>query len=252
MPDLNSSDAQHVIVTGASKGIGAAVALAFGQRGARVTVNYARDEAGAARIVAAIVDAGGRAQAIGADLADGAAAERLVEEATASFGAIDALVNNAGIYEFAPLEAIGEAHVERLFRLNVFGLLTVTRAAAGHFNTAGGAIVNIGSGASQSAPANSAAYSATKAAVDAITRVIAKELAPRNIRVNAVLPGLILTEGAIAAGLDTPAAQAERARGIPLGRLGDPADIAGMVSFLASPAASYITGQLIRVDGGLA
>jgi 3-oxoacyl-[acyl-carrier protein] reductase len=238
------------LVTGASKGIGAAIALALASEGAAVAVNYASSRAGADAVVGKITAAGGKAVAIGGDLADPQAAKAVVDRAVETLGRIDVLVNNAGVYEMLPLEAITPEHFHRQFDLNVLGLLMVTQAAAGHLND-GGSIVNISSGASTLALPNSAVYGATKAAVDLITGVLAKELAPRKIRVNAVNPGMVVTEGVKAAGFDSGEMRSQVEAMTPLGRVGEASEIAAAVAFLASDAASYVTGETLHVTGGL-
>ncbi|RAI45406.1 SDR family NAD(P)-dependent oxidoreductase [Rhodoplanes roseus] len=238
------------LVTGASKGIGAAIALELASQGAAVAVNYASSRAGADAVVGKITAAGGKAVAIGGDLADPQAAKAVVDQTVEALGRIDVLVNNAGVYEMLPLEAITPEHFHRQFDLNVLGLLMVTQAAARHFND-GGSVVNISSGASTLAFPNSAVYGATKAAVDLITDVLAKELAPRKIRVNAVNPGMVVTEGVKAAGFDAGELRKQVEAITPLGRVGEASEIAAAVAFLASDGASYITGETLHVTGGL-
>ena len=239
------------LVTGASKGIGAAVALKLAQQGAAVVVNYSASRDAAERVVARIKEAGGKALAIQANVAVPEEAKALVTQTVQAFGAIDILVNNAGVYEFGALDAITPAHFHKHFDTNVLGLLLVTREAAAAFNPAGGSVINIGSVVSTMAPANAAVYVATKASVDAITRVLAKELAPRRIRVNAVAPGMTLTEGLQAAGMHEGDARAYFESITPLGRVAQPEEIAGPVAFLASDAASYVTGEVLAAGGGL-
>jgi 3-oxoacyl-[acyl-carrier protein] reductase len=188
------------IVTGASKGIGASIAKHLAAEGAAVVVNYAASKAGADRVVAEILSGGGQAVAVQADVAKPEDVRRLFAETERVFGRLDVLVNNAGVYEYLPLEAITAEHLHRLFSVNVFGLITASQEAVTHFGSDGGSIINIGSLASTYAPANGSAYSATKAAVDAITRSLAKELGPRKIRVNSINPGMVATEGARAGG----------------------------------------------------
>jgi 3-oxoacyl-[acyl-carrier protein] reductase len=246
----NSLQGKVALVTGASKGIGAAIALRLAADGAAVAVHYASSKPGADAVVAKIAAAGGRAVAVGGDLADPNAAASVVEQTVKALGKIDVLVNNAGVYEMLPLDAVTPAHFHRQFDLNVLGLLLVSQAAARQFND-GGSIVNISSGVSTVAPANSAVYSATKAAVDAITSVLAKELAPRKIRVNSVNPGLIVTEGVKAAGFDQGEMRQWVETSTPLGRVGEADEIAAAVAFLSGPGASYITGETLHVTGGL-
>lgn len=237
------------IVTGASKGIGAEIARAMAAAGAAVVVNYASDAAGAERVVQAIVAAGGAAHAVRADVSGGAEAGRLVDAAMARFGRVDILVNNAGLFRFDPLEAITADEFRRQFDVNVLGLLLVTQAVVARF-TDGGSVINIGSVAAHRRAANTAIYSASKSAVDALTQVLAKELGPRGIRVNAIKPGAVETEGVHTAGLIGGDYEASLVSQTPLGRYGQPDDIAPVAVFLASEAARWITGELINVSGG--
>lgn len=239
------------LVTGASKGIGAAIAARFAAEGASVAVNYSSSKDAADRLVATITAQGGKAVAVHGDLSDEDQVRSLVADTVKAFGAIDILVNNAGIYEFAPLDGITAEHFHRQFNLNVLGLLLVSQEAARHFAAAGGAIVNISSGVSTIAPANTAVYTATKASVDAITSVLSKELAPRKIRVNAVNPGMIATEGVVAAGLHEGEMRQWIEAVTPLARIGKAEEIAAAATFLASDQASYITGETLHVTGGL-
>lgn len=239
------------LVTGASKGIGAEIALQLAAAGASVAVNYNSGKEGADRVVAEIAKNGGRAIAIRANVANPAEVQGLVAATRESFGALDILVNNAGIYEFSPLDGITPEHFHRHFDLNVLGLLLVSQEAVRAFNEKGGSIINISSGVSTIAPANTAVYTATKASVDAITMVLAKELAPRKIRVNAVNPGMIVTEGVQSAGFDEGAMREWIEATTPLARVGTVREIAGPVAFLASDDASYITGETLHVTGGL-
>ncbi len=247
MPDLKGKVA---IVTGASKGIGAAIAEKLAASGAAVVVNYAKSATEAEALVRRIRNGGSRAIAVQADLSKPAEAEKLFQRTLQEFGRVDVLVNNAGTYEFLPLAGIEEDHYDRLFNLNVKGLLFATKQAAAAFADGGGSIINISSVVSTSPKPNGSVYSATKAAVDAITKSLAIELGPKKILVNSVLPGVTETEGLQAA------PQAEFFRNYatsqtPLGRIGQPEDIAGVVAFLASDDAKWITGQLISVSGGL-
>jgi 3-oxoacyl-[acyl-carrier protein] reductase len=202
-------------------------------------------------VVAQITADGGRAVAVQANVARQMDVARLFAEAKAAFGRLDILVNNAGIYEFAPLEELTEAHFHRQFDLNVLGVLLASRETLTHFDAAGGSIVNISSGASTLTPPNSAVYSASKAAVDAITRSLAKELGPRNIRVNAVNPGMVETEGVHAAGLAESDFRKQLEAQTPLGRIGQTGDVAPAVVFLASGDAGWITGETLLITGGL-
>lgn len=247
----NSLKGKVALVTGASKGIGAQIAIELAAQGAIVAVNYSSSKKGADDVVAKIAAKGGKAVAVHGNLSDPAAAKSVVVDTVKALGPIDILVNNAGIYEFAPLDGITPEHFHKHFNLNVLGLLLVSQEAARSFNANGGAIVNISSGVSTIAPPNSAVYTATKASVDAITNVLAKELAPRKIRVNAVNPGMIETEGVVSAGF----AEGDMRKWIesvtPLARIGKVEEIASVVAFLASDGASYVTGETLHVTGGL-
>ena len=239
------------LVTGASKGIGAEIAVRLAAEGAAVAVNYSASKDAADRVVAAIAAKGGKAVAVHGNLTDGDDVKKLVAETVKAFGAIDILVNNAGLYDFAPLDGITPEHFHRHFDLNVLGLLLVSQEAARHFNEAGGSIVNISSGVSTLAPPNSAVYTATKAAVDSISSVLSKELAPRKIRVNTVNPGMIATEGVVAAGLHEGDMRQWIESATPMGRIGKAEEIAAAVAFFASSDASYVTGETMHVTGGL-
>jgi 3-oxoacyl-[acyl-carrier protein] reductase len=239
------------LVTGASKGIGAEIALQLAAAGASVGVNYSSSKEAADRVVAEIVKNGGKAVAIRANVANPTEVRELIAATKGALGVLDILVNNAGIYEFSPLDGITPEHFHRHFDLNVLGLLLVTQEAVRFFSEKGGSIINISSGVSTIAPANTAVYTATKASVDAITMVLAKELAPRKIRVNAVNPGMIVTEGVRSAGLDEGDMRNWIETTTPLARVGTVQEIAGPVVFLASDDASYITGETLLVTGGL-
>jgi 3-oxoacyl-[acyl-carrier protein] reductase len=239
------------IVTGASKGIGAAIARHLAAEGAAVVVNYASSKEGADRVVDEITRQGGRAIAAQANVAKEAEIVRLFAETKRAFGRLDILVNNAGIYEFLPLEDLTEEHFHRQFDLNVLGVLLASREAVRHFDAAGGSVINISSSASTLTPANTAVYSATKAAVDAVTRSLAKELGPRNIRVNAINPGMVETEGVHAAGFDAGDLRKQVEAQTPLGRIGQPRDIAPAAAFLASDDAAWITGETLLISGGM-
>lgn len=238
------------VVTGSSKGIGAGIAKALAREGATVVVNYATDEAGANRVVGEITGAGGKAIAVGASVADAAGIETLFAAAKKHFGKVDVLVNNAGVFAFTPLEMITEEEIDRQFSTNVKGLLLATKAAQPLFPAEGGSVINIGSVVSESTPPNSAIYTATKGAVDAITRVLAKELGPKNIRVNSVNPGMTSTEGTKTAGFVGSDFEKMAIAQTPLGRLGQPDDIADVVTFLASDEARWVTGALLQAGGG--
>jgi 3-oxoacyl-[acyl-carrier protein] reductase len=239
------------IVTGASKGIGASIAKHLAREGAAVVVNYASSRKDADQVVAEITRQGGRGIAVQADVAKQADITRLFAETKAAFGRLDILVNNAGIYEFAPLADVTEAHFYKQFDVNVLGLLLASKEAAKYFDAAGGSIVNVSSGASTLTPPNTSVYSATKAAVDAITRSLAKELGPRNIRVNAINPGMVETEGVHAGGFMESDFRKELEARTPLGRIGQPQDVAPAAVFLASGDAGWITGETLLVGGGL-
>ncbi|MES2197189.1 MAG: glucose 1-dehydrogenase [Pseudomonadota bacterium] len=239
------------LVTGASKGIGAGIAARLAAEGAAVAVNYSASREAADRVVAAISAAGGKAVAVRGNLTDGNDVKALVAETVKAFGPIDILVNNAGVYDFAALDGITPEHFHRHFDLNVLGLLQVTQEAARHFNAAGGSIINISSGVSTLAPPNAAVYTATKAAVDTISSVLSKELAPRKIRVNSVNPGMIETEGVVAAGLHEGDMRQWIESATPMGRIGKVEEIASAVAFFASDDASYVTGETLHVTGGL-
>ena len=247
MADLTGKVA---LVTGASKGIGAAIAKHLAAAGASVVVNYSTSKEGAEKVVAAITAAGGKAVAIGGSVAQEAEITKLLEETKKAYGHLDILINNAGVYNMAPLEAITAEDFHRQFNTNVLGLLLITKAAVPLFPASGGSVVNISSVASTLAPPTGSVYSGTKGAVDTITRVLAKELGPKKIRVNAINPGLVHTEGVESAGfLGTPFEKGAIA-GTPLGRIGYPDDIALPAVFLASEDARWITGETIYVSGG--
>jgi len=239
------------VVTGASKGIGAAIATALADEGAAVVVNYASSREGAESVVADINARGGKAIAVQGDVSKPAQIERLFSETDQAFGRVDILVNNAGVYEFAPLENVTSELFHKQFDLNVLGLLLTTREAVKRMGAGGGSIINIGSGASSMRPPNSSVYTATKAAVDAITGVLAKELGPRGIRVNSINPGMIETEGVHTAGLVGSDFQKMVETQAPLGRMGHPDDIAPTAVYLASSDSKYMTGESLLVSGGL-
>ncbi|MGF6921154.1 glucose 1-dehydrogenase [Paraburkholderia sp. 40] len=237
------------VVTGASKGIGAAIAKALAAQGASVVVNYASSRAGADKVVADITAAGGKAVAVGGDVSKAADANGIIDTAIETYGRLDVLVNNSGVYEFAALEEITEAHFHKHFDVNVLGLLLVTQAAARHLGE-GGSIVNVSSVASRITPPTTVVYTATKGAVDAITGVLAKELGPRKIRVNSVNPGMVETEGTHSAGVIGSDFETWVVSTTPLGRIGQPDDIADVVAFLASDDARWLTGESLIASGG--
>jgi 3-oxoacyl-[acyl-carrier protein] reductase len=246
----NTLQGKVALVTGASKGIGAEIALQLAAQGASVAVNYSSSKAGADSVVAKIKVKGGKAIAVHGNLADPKDVTSAVAETVKALGPIDILVNNAGVYEFSPLDGITPEHFHRQFNLNVLGLLLVSQEAARNFNVDGGSIINISSGVSTITPPNSAVYTATKASVDAITAVLSKELAPRKIRVNAVNPGMIATEGVVSSGLDGGDMKTWIESVTPMGRIGKVEEIASVVTFLASKGASYVTGETLHVTGG--
>jgi 3-oxoacyl-[acyl-carrier protein] reductase len=248
---MSKLEGKVAIVTGASKGIGASIAKHLAAEGAAVAVNYASSKAGADRVVAEIIRNGGKAIAVQANVARQAEIDRLFSETKKAFGRLDILVNNAGVYEFVPLEDVTEEHFHKHFDLNVLGLILASKAAVRHFDDTGGSIINISSTASSVTLPNTSVYTATKAAVDAVTRTLAKELGPRNIRVNAINPGMVETEGIHAGGFAEGDFRKQVEAQTPLGRIGQPQDIAPAAVFLASSEAAWITGETLRIAGGL-
>lgn len=248
MPKLTGKVA---VVTGASKGIGAAIARKFGVEGAKVVVNYATDRNGAEQVVKDIESAGSKGVAIKSNVADAQDVERLFAEAKKAFGKIDILVNNAGVYEFRPLEQIDEPHFRKHFDLNVLGLLLASKAAIQNINGDGGSIINVSSIASKTPPAGSSVYSATKGAVDVLTRSLAQELGPKKIRINTLAPGFTDTEGVRALPEDGPEFRNYAVSRTPLGRVGTADDVASAALFLASDDSRWITGEEILVGGGI-
>jgi 3-oxoacyl-[acyl-carrier protein] reductase len=238
------------IVTGASKGIGASIAKHLAAAGASVVVNYSSSKEGADRVVAEIVRDGGKAVAVKADVAKSADIDRLFVESKKAFGALDILVNNAGIYEFSPIEGVTEDSFHKQFNLNVLGLILSSQAAVKHFGPTGGNIINISSVVSKITPPNASVYSATKAAVDAVTKSLAKELGPKRIRVNSINPGLVITEGVQSAGFEGSDFQKDFESKAPLGRVGRPNDIAPAAVFLASDDSAWMTGETLVIAGG--
>jgi 3-oxoacyl-[acyl-carrier protein] reductase len=238
------------VVTGASKGIGAAIAKALAAEGASVVVNYASSKSGADAVVAAITEKGGKAVAVHGDVSIAADAQGIVDAAIKTYGHIDILVNNSGVYEFAPLEGITEDHFHKIFNINVLGLLLTTQAAAKHLGE-GASIINISSVVTSLTPVDSAVYTGTKGAVDAITGVLARELGPKKIRVNALSPGFVVTEGTHSAGVVGSDFEKEAIARAPLGRAGQPDDIASAAVFFASDDSAWLTGERVFVSGGL-
>lgn len=237
------------VVTGASKGIGAGIAQALAAEGAAVVVNYASSKAGADAVVERIVQAGGKAIAVKADVSSAAEAQALADAAVQEFGRLDVLVNNSGVYEVAPLEEVTEASFRRQFDINVLGLLLTTQAASKHLGE-GGSVINIGSLVTTIVPAGMSVYAGTKGAVDAITGVLSRELGPRGIRINSINPGMVETEGTHTAGFIGSDFQSHIVAQTPLGRIGQPDDIASIAVFLASDDSRWLTGQLIGAGGG--
>jgi len=238
------------VVTGASKGIGAAIAEALAAEGASVVVNYSSSKSGAEKVVAAITAAGGKAVAVKGDVSKAAEAKGIIDAAIENYGRLDILVNNSGIYEFAPIEAITEEHFHKTFNINVLGAILTTQAAVKHLGE-GSSIINIGSGVSRLTPAFSAVYTASKGALDAITGVLARELGPRKIRVNTINPGMVETEGTLSGGMLGSDLEKSLIAQAPLGRTGKVGDIAPIAVFLASDDSGWLTGEQLLATGGI-
>ncbi len=247
---MNKLKGKVALVTGASKGIGAAIAWSLAAEGASVAVNYASSQAGADAVVAEIGAAGGTAVAVRGDVSSGADAQAIVDATVKRFGRLDILVNNSGVYAFSPLEDITEEHFHKHFNVNVLGLLLVTQAAARHLGE-GSSIINIGSVVSRITPPGSAVYTGTKAAVDGITSVLSRELGQRKIRVNAINPGMVETEGTRSAGIIGSDFESGTVAQTPLGRVGQPNDIASVAVFLASDDSGWLSGEHLVAGGGL-
>ena len=253
MSTSNKLAGKTAIVTGASKGIGASIAKHLAAEGAAVVVNYSSSKEGADKVVAEITAAGGKAVAVKANVASPAEIATLFAETKSAFGGLDILVNNAGIYEMLPLEEVTPEHFHKQFDLNVLGLLLATKEALKYFGADGGSVINISSIVSTFAPPAASVYSATKGAVDTITRSLAKELGSRRIRVNAINPGMVDTEGTRSAGIADPESDFRKhyIATAPLGRVGQPEDIATAAVFLASSDSSWVTGEMFYVSGGI-
>jgi 3-oxoacyl-[acyl-carrier protein] reductase len=238
------------VVTGASKGIGAAIAKSLAAEGASVVVNYASSKSGAKTVVDSITAAGGKAVSVGGDVSKASEAQGIIDAAIKNYGRLDVLVNNSGVYEFTPIEGVTEDQFHRMFNINVLGLLLTTQAALKHIGS-GGSIINVGSLVSRVTPPASSVYTGTKGAVDAITGVLARELGPKKIRVNTINPGMVETEGVQSAGFLGTDFEKSLVAQTPLGRIGQPGDIASIAVFLASDDSGWLTGEQILAGGGL-
>jgi 3-oxoacyl-[acyl-carrier protein] reductase len=247
---MSKLKAKVAVVTGASKGIGAAIAKALAAEGASVVVNYASSKAGADTVVAAITDDGGQAVAVAGDVSKAADAQGIIDAAIKNYGRLDILVNNSGVYEFAPIEAVTEDQFHRLFNVNMLGAILVTQAAVKHLGE-GASIINIGSGVSRLTPPYSTVYSGTKAALDAVTGVLARELGPKKIRVNTINPGMVETEGTHTGGFIGSDFEKDLIAQAPLGRTGRVGDIAPIAVFLASDDSAWLTGEQLLATGGI-
>jgi 3-oxoacyl-[acyl-carrier protein] reductase len=239
------------LVTGASKGIGAGIAKSLAAEGAAVVVNYASSKEGADRVVAEIVEKGGKAIAVQGDVSKASDVQRIFAETRKALGTLDVLVNNAGVYGFAPIEQVTEEQFHRMFNTNVLGLLLATQEAVKHFGPEGGSIINIGSTVSSITPPTTAVYTATKGAVDAVTHVLAKELGSKKIRVNSINPGMVETEGTHSFGIIGSDFQKQLEAQTPLGRIAQPEDIGPIAVFLASADSGWLTGETLLASGGL-
>jgi len=248
---MSSLKGKVAVVTGASKGIGAGIARELAAAGASVVVNYATSKDDADRVVAEILNQNGKAIAVQGDVSKAADVKRLFAETKKAFGSLDVLVNNAGVYAFQPLEAITEQEFYRHFNINVLGLILATQEALKYFGPSGGSVINIGSVATTQLLPATVVYTATKGAVDTVTPVLAKELGPKKIRVNSINPGATETEGAHASGLIGTELMNQLIAQTPLGRIGQPRDVALLALFLASAESEWLTGQIIQASGGL-
>jgi 3-oxoacyl-[acyl-carrier protein] reductase len=248
--DMGKLAGKVAVVTGASKGIGAGIARSLGAEGASVVVNYASSRDGADKVVAEITKQGGKAVAVQGDVSKAADVKKLFEETKKAFGAVDVLVNNAGVYQFEPIEAVTEAEFHREFNINVLGSILAIQESLKHFNPNGGSVINVSSVASTAAFPYSVVYAATKSAVDSVTRVLSTELGARKIRVNTIAPGLVETEGVHSAGIIGSDFQKQAVAATPLGRHGQPDDIAQVAVFLASDDSRWLTGERISASGG--